>query len=142
MSETGLQAEKTEISRVIHDSIGWAGSKDKDLLYDCFARDAELFWFSPADAGTTRGFEAFTETVEGFFMHEDFQAVSYEVKELEIQLSRSGDVAWWRCRLDDFNTWKGQPVNWDDIRWTGVLEKREGRWLIVQMHFSDPNDRG
>jgi len=23
-----------------------------------------------------------------------------------------------------------------DTRWTGVMEKRAGRWLIVQMHFS------
>jgi hypothetical protein len=24
------------------------------------------------------------------------------------------------------------------IEWTGVLEKREGTWRMVQMHFSNP----
>ena len=140
-SDSELQAETIEIRRVIRDSIGWAATKDKDLLYSCFAQDAELFWFSPDDAGTQRGFESFTETVEGVVMKEEFQAVGMEIRELAIRISPSGDAAWWHCRLDDFNTWKGQPINWNDVRWTGVLEKREGRWLIVQMHFSDASDK-
>jgi len=28
-----------------------------------------------------------------------------------------------------------------NVRWTGVLEKRDGRWLIMQMHFSYPEER-
>jgi hypothetical protein len=32
--------------------------------------------------------------------------------------------------------WDGQPANWENTRWTGVLEKRGGRWVIVQQHFS------
>lgn len=38
--------------------------------------------------------------------------------------------------LDDINEWKGQPANWENTRWTGVLEKRDNNWIIVQMHFS------
>jgi len=45
-------------------------------------------------------------------------------------------VAWWYCMLDDINEWDGQPASWENTRWTGVLEKREGKWVIVQMHFS------
>jgi hypothetical protein len=38
--------------------------------------------------------------------------------------------------LDDVNEWRGQPANWMNTRWTGALEKRDGKWVIVQMHFS------
>ena len=38
--------------------------------------------------------------------------------------------------LDDMNEWKGQPANWENTRWTGVTEKRDGKWVIVQQHFS------
>lgn len=139
--EQDLTAEKAEISKVIHNSIGWAATKDKDLVFSCFADDPELFWFSPRDDGTLRGFNSFVEQTEGFFMLDDFKAVRYEIRELEINLSQSGDVAWYHARLDDFNTWKGQPANWEDVRWTGVLEKRDGRWVIVQMHFSSATDK-
>ena len=133
--------EKAEISKIIHNSIGWVANKDKELLFNCFAHDPELFWFSPRDDGTIHGFESFVGLTEGFFMKDAFKHVSYEVKNLQINLSRSGDVAWYNARLDDFNEWNGQPSYWEDVRWTGVLEKRDGRWMIVQMHFSDASDK-
>ncbi|UCC78262.1 MAG: nuclear transport factor 2 family protein [Candidatus Zixiibacteriota bacterium] len=139
--ELDVDAEKAEISKVIHGSIGWAANKDKELVFGCFADDPELFYFSPRDDGTIHGYKAFVDLTEGFFMLDDFKAVRYEIRELSINLSRSGDVAWYHARLDDFNEWKGQPVNWEDVRWTGVLEKRDGRWVIVQMHFSDASDK-
>jgi ketosteroid isomerase-like protein len=133
--------EKTAIREVITNSIGWAATKDKDLVYSCFADHENLFWFSPRDDGTVRGRDAFVALTEGFFMKDDFKAVGFEIRDLHVNLSRSGDVAWYHARLDDFNEWKGQPANWEDVRWTGVLEKRDGRWVIVQMHFSSPTDR-
>ena len=126
---------------VIDSSIGWAGSKDKELLFRCFADDEELFYFCPRDDGTIHGYQALVELTESFFTLEDFKAVRYEIKDLHVELSRSGDVAWYHARLDDYNEWRGQPANWEDVRWTGVLEKRDGRWVIVQMHFSSPTDR-
>lgn len=139
--EINVAAERAEISKVIHNSIGWAKTKDKELVFGCFAKDQELFWFSPRDDGTIYGYEAFVELTDGFFMLDDFKAVRYEIRELQINLSQSGDVAWYHSRLDDFNEWKGQPANWEDVRWTGVLEKRDGKWVIVQMHFSDASDK-
>ena len=140
-NEENIAAEKAEITKVIHGSIGWAANKDKELVFGCFADDPELFWFSPRDDGTLHSYKAFVDLTENFFMLDDFKAVRYEIRELQINLSRSGDVAWYHARLDDFNEWKGQPANWEDVRWTGVLEKRDGRWVIVQMHFSDASDK-
>ena len=136
-----IESEKAAISEVIKNSIGWAANKDKELLYSCFAQDEELFWFSPRDDGTVEGFRACVDLTDGFFMHEDFKAIGFEVRDLHINLAQSGDAAWYHARLDDYNEWKGQPANWEDVRWTGVLEKREGRWVIVQMHFSSATDQ-
>ena len=135
-SEIDIEAEKAQIAEVIKNSIAWAVNKDKELSYSCFSHDEDLFFFNPDDAGTMRGFKAFTELTESFFMHEDFKAISSDVRELEIVISQSGDAAWYHARLDDYNEWKGQSANWEDIRWTGVLEKLDGKWVIVQMHFS------
>ncbi|MBD3170244.1 MAG: hypothetical protein GF307_12230 [candidate division Zixibacteria bacterium] len=140
-SEIDVKAEKAAINKVIHNSIGWAANKDKELSYSCFADDPELFWFSPEDEGTIYGFKSLVELTEGVFMRNEFKAIGYEIRELKINLSGSGDVAWYHARLDDFNEWNGQPANWEDVRWTGVLEKRDGRWVIVQMHFSEPTGR-
>ena len=140
MDHEKIAAEKAEISKVIHNNIGWAATKDKALLFKTVAEDPELFWFSPRDDGTIYGFEAFVELTEGFFMKDEFKAIRYEIRDLQVNLSESGDVAWYHARLDDYNEWNGQPANWEDVRWTGVLEKRNGRWVIVQMHFSRASD--
>ncbi len=128
--------EKSRIEAVIKSSITWAQTKDKDLLFRCIVDDSTLFYFSPDNAGTITGIAAFRQLVDDLFMNPAFKAVRAEFKDLRINLSQSGDCAWWSCYLDDFNEWNGQPANWENVRWTGVLEKRGGDWKIVQMHFS------
>jgi len=135
-----VTGEMTAIEGVIHTSIGWAQEKDQELLYQCFAHDENLFYFSPANAGTILGFEAFQELVDGFFMQDAFRAIRYEIKDLRINLSQGGDIAWYSAYLDDINEWNGQPASWINVRWTGVLEKRGDNWVIVQMHFSSATD--
>lgn len=124
------------IEETIRAAIGWAKAKDFDLLYSVISNDSGYLEISPADR-ITRGFKQFREN-EAFWRSPDFRAVGYEIRDLVIDISDKGDAAWFFCFLDDMNEWKGQPLNWMNTRWTGVLEKREGRWVIVQMHFSFP----
>lgn len=128
-------ADKARIEKVVRTSIEWAMTKDTVASYNCFARDSNLFFFNP-DTNATAGFLAFKETTESLFMDPRFKAVGSAFNDLRIHLSKSGDVAWYSCLLTDHNTWDGRPANWDDVRWTGVLEKRQGKWVIAQMHFS------
>jgi hypothetical protein len=134
-------AERAKIERVIRTSIEWALTKDKAALFACFAQDSGLFFFQPDSKSTIESFPAFRAETESFFMDPRFRAVNSEFRDLRIHRSASGDVAWYSCLLTDHNTWDGRPANWDDVRWTGVLEKRQGRWVIVQMHFSMASDR-
>lgn len=126
--------EKLLIEKVINSSISWANEKDLKLLYSVIANDTDYLEVHPGDR-VVKGFEDFRKS-EAFWMNPNFKAVRYQIKDLKINLSKSGDVAWWYSKLDDINEWKGQPANWENTRWTGVLEKRDGKWVIVQMHFS------
>lgn len=126
--------EKEVIEKTIHSSIGWAGKKDIRLLYSVIANDSSFLEVHPAGK-VVKGFSEFRKA-EKTWMNPDFQAVRYEIRDLQINFSKSGDVAWWFCILDDINTWQGEPASWLNTRWTGVLEKRKGSWVIVQQHFS------
>ncbi|MBN1164101.1 MAG: nuclear transport factor 2 family protein [Candidatus Krumholzibacteriota bacterium] len=129
-----LEREKQLVEETIRSSIGWAKNKDIDLLYSVIANDTDYVEVDPQDR-VVRGFQDFKRT-ENFWMSTDFKAIRYEIRDLKISFSRSGDVAWFFCMLDDINEWKGQPANWENTRWTGVLERRDSNWVIVQMHFS------
>lgn len=134
-----LTSEEDQILKTIHASIGWAKNKDFRLLYSVIANDSAYLEVSPGRK-ITRGFEEFRQN-EKFWASPDFKAVRYEIKDLVINLAKSGDVAWFYCVLDDLNEWKGEPAHWTNTRWTGVLEKRDGLWVIMQMHFSFAMER-
>ncbi len=104
------------------------------------AHDEDLFIYwtnsNMAIAGWTRYVKLFDT-----WMDPRFKATVTEIRDLRIRISRSRDVAWFSALLDDLGEWDGKPIGARDIRWTGVLEKREGKWVFVQMHGSQAADR-
>lgn len=132
------ETEKAIIAKTIRNSIGWAQDKDLQLLYSVIADDSCYLEVQPTNR-VVKGIAEFKKA-ENFWMHPEFKAVRFETRDMTINISQSGTVAWWYCILDDINTWKGQPANWENTRWTGVIEKRDGNWVIVQMHFSFANE--
>jgi ketosteroid isomerase-like protein len=136
-------AEKAKVAQAIHDSIEWPyPEKNLERLYSAVAKDSSFFIFHPDSKSTIVGFDAFRNLVEKVFMNPGFKATGSDIRDLRVNLSRSGEVAWFSAILDDFGEDNGKPYAWLNTRWTGVLEKREGKWLIVQMHFSFASDAG
>jgi ketosteroid isomerase-like protein len=131
--------DKKEIQTVIGNSITWAMNKNVDLLFGSVAQDSAFFIFHPDSASTIVGFDQFKKMVNDVFMQDAFKATGSSIRDLRINLSRDGDVAWYSAMLDDFGEYNGKPYAWRNTRWTGVLEKRDGTWVIVQMHFSFAN---
>ena len=129
-----IDMEKALVEKAIHSSIGWAKNKDLNLLYSIISNDTNYIEVDPGHR-VVKGFQDFKKA-ENFWMNPDFKAIRYEIRDLKINFSKSGEVAWYFCMLDDINEWKGEPANWENTRWTGVLEKRNGNWIITQMHFS------
>lgn len=132
--------ERRIVAQCIHDAIGWALTKDINRLYAIVAQDDDFFIFHPDSKSTIVGFPAFKRMGKRSWMNESFKATDYAIRELRLNFSQSGEVAWYSCMLDDHAEWNGKPGGWDDCRWTGTLEKRDGRWVIVQMHFSFAKD--
>jgi hypothetical protein len=132
------EAELIAIEHAINGTIDWAKTKNFERLYGIIAHDSTYLEVHPDDT-VVRSFEAFRQ-MEEFWASPDFRAIGYEIRDLQISISRSGDVAWFYCVLDDINEWRGEPASWLDTRWTGVLEKRDGAWRMAQMHFSNAVD--
>lgn len=133
------EAEKQKIAQVISSVIGWAKTKDLNLFYGSIANDEDYISVTPTSRIIKR-FEDVQQNVP-FWMSPDFQYVRHELKDLEIKFARCGEVAWFICILDDINTYKGEPATWENTRWTGVVEKRDGRWIVVSQHFSFASDK-
>lgn len=137
--KAAVPGDRARVVQAIHGSICWALTKDRALLERTMAHDADLFIFNP-DSKATIGWDELAKNF-ALWMDPRFKAVTCDIRDLRVRFSRSGDVAWWSAILDDLAEWDGRPVGWRNARWTGVLEKRNRAWVIVQMHFSFAADK-
>lgn len=127
-----------EVKQAINNVFGWAINKDFDLFFNTISDDSNFVSVTPYKR-VKFGAQA-VKNDTAFWASPNFKAIRHELFDLKINFSSGGDVAWFYCVLDDINTWKGEPANWEKIRWTGVLEKRNGKWRVVQQHFSWPKE--
>ncbi len=134
------EADKTAIARVIRDSICWALTKDRPLQESTMAHDEDLFIYWTTSDMAVAGWNRYVKLFDTW-MDPRFKATVTEIRDLTIHVSRSGDAAWFSAMLDDLGEWDGKPTGARDIRWTGVLEKRSGKWVFVQMHGSQAADK-
>ncbi|MEW6363969.1 MAG: nuclear transport factor 2 family protein [Acidobacteriota bacterium] len=139
-AEESVSPDYETVKKTIEDSIGWALNKDFDRLFSIMANDENLFHFWLTSDSEVVGITAFRKHAEQW-KDPEFKATRFEFKDLRITFSRSGDVAWYSCFLDDCGEYKGQPYCIENVFQTGVLEKRDGKWVHVQMHGSYPVDK-
>ncbi|OFX88116.1 MAG: hypothetical protein A2W99_10790 [Bacteroidetes bacterium GWF2_33_16] len=132
--EVNKEYEIKSITETINSVIGWAINKDFDRFFNSIANDSDFISVTPYKR-VKFGFEEVKRDT-AFWANPKFKAISHELKDLKIQLSNSGNTAWFYCILNDINEWDGQPANWENVAWTGVLEKRNGKWVVVMQHYS------
>ena len=98
-------AEHAAVKHVIEQSIGWAIEKDFESMYRLWADDLFHFWlFSDS---VVVGLEAMKKHSEQW-RDPDFRGTRFEFRDLRIVFSRTGDVAWYSCHLDDCYSFKGK----------------------------------
>ena len=128
------------VKKTIEGSTGWAIKRDFDYLFSIFADDEEFYQHWLTSESTLHGITAFKKYSERW-RRPDFRGTRYTFKDLRIHFSRSGTVAWYSCYLDDCVMIKGKELCAKDVLQTGVLEKRDGKWIHVQIHGSYPVDK-
>lgn len=132
--------DEQQIIKALHDSFGWALTKDRALFESVFAGDDDFFTYFPDSKSTALGWHQFEKFLEDW-MDPRSKATGYDIRNLRVVISKTGDVAWFSAIVDDEGEFDGKPWGTKDIRWTGVLEKRGGRWKICQQHMSEANDK-
>ncbi|MFH1765046.1 MAG: nuclear transport factor 2 family protein [Gemmatimonadota bacterium] len=110
--------------------------EDLELMGLIIAQDPNTMVIGTDAAERWVGYEAFRASLEiQFASYEDSEIV---VRDQVITVSRSGEVAWFSELMDWRLTAGGEQVALEGLRMSGVLEKRDGAWVMVQAHASVP----
>ena len=140
MPRSDKTKDEHEITKILHDSFGWALTKDRALFESIFAKDDDFFTYYPDSKSTVVGWNQF-ETFLNMWMDPRNKAKGFDIRNLRIVISKTREVAWFSAIVDDEGEFDGKPWSAKDIRWTGVLEKRGGSWKICQQHMSEAKDK-
>jgi hypothetical protein len=137
-SQESTSPDYEAVKQTIEQSIGWAVKKDFDAMFRLWADNMFDFWlFSNSIVIGLDNFKIYAEQ----WKDPDFRGTRFEFRDLRIVFSRSGDVAWYSCFVDDCSSYKGKETCMKNVFRTGVLEKRDGRWVHVLGHGSYPVDK-
>jgi len=140
MASSDKMNDEHKIVKVLHDSFGWALTKDRTLFESIFAKDREFFTYYPDSNSTVVGWNQLEKFLDSW-MDPRSKAKGFDIRDLRIVISKTGDVAWFSAIVDDEGEFDGKPWGTKNIRWTGVLEKRGGSWNICQQHMSKASDK-
>ena len=134
--EVDIEAEKAKVKSVVDQFEQFWETEDMDLLARIMAHDADMVNYGSDAAEHFVGWEALKESVEK--MLPSLENTKITVKDQVIKVHPSGNVAWFSEVWDWNLVVEGKPVHSGDQRLTGVLEKRNGSWVLVQFHNSVP----
>ncbi len=131
--KVNTESEK-KITQTLNNTFGWAIEKDFDLFYSCIVNDSSFRSITPYNM-VKFGIDEVKESSK-IWADPRFKAIGHEIKKLRINISNTGNTAWFFCYIDDIGEWDGNRISWINSRWTGVLIKTNNEWRIAQHHFS------
>ncbi len=131
-----LEAAKVAVNSVLDQWIQVVDNENLELFSKLMAHDPDMVSFGTDAAERWVGYQSLESSMEKQFEStEESKAIS---RERVITVHKSGEVAWWSELYDMTGKAQGEAFALEGMRLTGVLEKRNGNWVIVQFHGSVP----
>ena len=131
-----LEAEKAAVEKVLDQYNQVWITKDMEMLSRIMAHDSDMVNYGTDAAEKWVGWESLRDSSEKQFKSIDFAEIL--AKDQVIKIHKSGEVAWFSEIWDMKGKAQGEAFSQEGVRFTGVLEKRAGNWIIVQFHGSVP----
>ena len=115
-------------------------NQDFDLTEKIWAPDSDIILYGTDSDERLMGWTNIRSAVKTQFsqIEETYISVSNQF----IKLNECGNTAWFAETLDYNFVYKGEARSYEGLRFTGVMEKTNGEWKIVQAHLSLPASVG
>ncbi len=132
-----IEAEKAVVRAVVNDLEKALETNDLELLSKLFSHSPDNIFIGTDMAERWVGYDSFIEAHKQFFVsvEKGSEITSHDVV---LAINKSGDVAW----VSSLGDWKGksqgESFTFEGLRMTMVLEKQDGKWVIVHSHGSVP----
>lgn len=131
-------AEKEAIKLVLKKYIIANEAHNLSMIEELWARDSAVLSLGTDRHDVLNGFDAVRAKFEDQF--NKFENTYISSRDQEIYVNPSCNSAWFSEVLQYNYTHGDKAIEYPDLRFTGYLEKRDGKWVFLQTHLSAPAD--
>ena len=129
-----IVSEKAQVTLVVNQFAQIWETKNIDVLSKIMAHDPDMVNYGINSNLIFNGWNALKDSITK--MWSVMENVKANVRNQVITIDPSGKVAWYSEICDMDLVYAGHPMQISNMRYTGVLQKRNDSWVIVQFHNS------
>lgn len=131
-----LEKEKDKVALVLEKYVLANEKQDIDLVREIWASSPDIVVIGTNSDEKIIGWEAIKGVLQRQF--DSFEDTYISVHDQVIEMNETGNTAWFSEILNYNYIYQGDAVQYEGLRFTGVLERSNGEWFIVQSHMSIP----
>jgi len=135
-TKADCEDDKEAIGNLLENYILANENQDFDLIESIWADDDDIILYGTASDERLMGWENINNAItEQFSLITDTYISS---SNQFIKLNCTGNTAWFAETLNYNYMYKDVAHSYEGMRFTGVVERIDGNWVLVQAHLSLP----
>lgn len=131
-----VQKEKTAIRLVLEKYALANENQDINMIEEIWCPSDSIVSIGTESGEILQGFSSIKSAVEKQFQAFSKTYISYS--DQLINISKDGNTAWFSEIVNYNFIINSQAMQYEGLRYTGVLVKKDGKWKLVQTHISVP----
>ena len=131
-----LDLEIEKVALVLEKYVIANEKQDMGLIKEIWAPETDIMIFGTNSDEQLIGWEQIRDAVQRQFNL--FEDTYISVHDQVIQINECGNTAWFSEIVNYNFIYQGEAKQFEGVRFTGILEKFNGDWFIVQSHMSIP----
>lgn len=131
-----LDVEKEKVALVLEKYVIANEKQDMDLVQEIWASEPDIVVLGTNSDEKIIGWEQIRSTLQRQF--DSFEDTYISVRDQVINVNETGNTAWFSEIMNYNYIYQGEAKQFEGIRFSGVLEKKNDEWFIVQSHISIP----
>ncbi len=128
--------EKENVALVLEKYVIANERQEIELVKEIWAPDTDIVVIGTNSDEKLIGWDQIKDALQRQF--NTFEETYISVRDQVIEINETGNTAWFSEILNYNYIYQDEARQYEGLRFTGVLEKRNGDWYIVQSHMSIP----
>ncbi|MCD4683730.1 MAG: nuclear transport factor 2 family protein [Bacteroidales bacterium] len=131
-----LEQEREKVALVLEKYVIANEKQDLDLVKEIWASSPDIVVIGTNSGEKIIGWEEIRSTLQRQF--DSFEETYISIHNQIIEVNETGNTAWFSEIVNYNYIYQGEAKQFEGLRFTGVLEKINDEWYIVQSHMSIP----